>query len=89
MALTATTKNEIVTEYGRQENDTGSPEVQVAIMTKNIAAIQAHLQDNKGDNHSRRGLQNLVAKRRRMLDYLKAKDLNRYTTLITKLGIRR
>lgn len=89
MALSAEQKEELVTEYKINEKDTGSPEVQVALLTKNIEEIQSHLKVHTGDKHSRRGLQNMVAQRRKMLDYLKSKDLNRYTQLISKLGIRR
>ena len=89
MALSAEQKKELVDEYKRDQNDTGSPEVQVALLTKNIEEIQEHLRVHVGDKHTRRGLQNMVAQRRKMLDYLKSKDLNRYTELITRLGIRR
>ncbi len=89
MALTTETKHELLQEFGRGEHDTGSPEVQVALLTKNIESVQEHLQEHKGDHHSRRGLQNMVAQRRKMLDYLRSKDLDRYAKLITKLGIRR
>lgn len=89
MALTTETKQELLQEYRRGENDTGSPEVQIALLTKNIQSVQEHLQDHKADNHSRRGLQNMVAQRRKLLDYLRSKDLDRYATLIAKLGIRR
>ena len=89
MTLTTETKQELLQEFGRGENDTGSPEVQIALLTKNIQSVQEHLQDHKGDNHSRRGLQNMVAQRRKLLDYLRSKDLDRYATLIAKLGIRR
>lgn len=89
MALTTETKQELLQEYGRGEHDTGSPEVQVALLTKNIQSVQDHLHEHKGDNHSRRGLQNMVAQRRKLLDYLRSKDLDRYAKLIAKLGIRR
>lgn len=89
MALTAETKYEVLKEFGRGDNDTGSPEVQVALLTKNINSVQEHLQENKGDNHSRRGLQIMVARRRKLLDYLKAKDVDRYRFLISRLDIRR
>ncbi len=89
MALTAETKYEIQKEFGRGENDTGSPEVQVALLTKNINSVQEHLQNHKRDNHSRRGLQIMVARRRKLLDYLKSKDVDRYTFLISRLEIRR
>lgn len=89
MALTTETKQDLLQEYGRGDNDTGSPEVQIALLTKNIQSVQEHLQIHKGDNHSRRGLQNMVAQRRKLLDYLRSKDLDRYAELIAKLGIRR
>lgn len=89
MALTAEAKNEILEEFGRGENDTGSPEVQVALLTKNINSVQEHLAVHTGDNHSRRGLQIMVAHRRKLLDYLKSKDVDRYTFLISRLDIRR
>ncbi len=89
MELASKTKQELLKEFGKNESDSGLSEVQIALLTKNIDSIQGHLQTHSGDKHSRRGLQNLVAKRRKMLDYLKSKDLNRYTRLIAKLGIRR
>ncbi|MCY3885023.1 MAG: 30S ribosomal protein S15 [Gammaproteobacteria bacterium] len=89
MALTAETKYEVLKEFGRGENDTGSPEVQVALLTKNINSVQEHLQEHKGDNHSRRGLQIMVARRRKLLDYLRSKDADRYRFLISRLDIRR
>lgn len=89
MALTAETKYEVLKEFGRGENDTGSPEVQVALLTKNINSVQEHLQAHQGDNHSRRGLQIMVARRRKLLDYLRSKDVDRYKFLISRLDIRR
>ena len=89
MALSAETKHEILKEYERGENDTGSPEVQVALLTKNINSVQEHLAVHNGDNHSRRGLQIMVARRRKLLNYLKSKDFDRYSFLISRLGIRR
>ena len=89
MALSAESKYEILKEFGRGENDTGSPEVQVALLTKNINSVQEHLQTHQGDKHSRRGLQNMVARRRNLLDYLKSKDVDRYSFLISRLDIRR
>ncbi len=89
MALTAESKYEVLKEFGRGEDDTGSPEVQVALLTKNINSVQEHLRVHKGDNHSRRGLQIMVARRRKLLDYLKSKDVDRYTFLISRLDIRR
>ena len=82
-------KAEIIKEYGLKEGDTGSPEVQVAILTARIAELTEHLKVNKKDNHSRRGLFMIVGQRRGMLEYLKKKDINRYRALIEKLGLRR
>lgn len=89
MALTAEHKAAIVADYQTAEGDTGSPEVQVALLTANIEGLQSHFQDNKKDHHSRRGLIRMVNQRRKLLDYLKKKDANRYTTLIGRLGLRR
>ena len=80
---------ELIKEYGTVAGDTGSPEVQVAILTERIRNLTEHFQDHKKDNHSRRGLLKLVSQRRRLLDYVKAKDEPRYRTLIERLGIRR
>ncbi len=82
-------KAEIIKEYGLKEGDTGSPEVQVAILTARISELTEHLKVNKKDNHSRRGLFMMVGQRRGMLEYLKKKDINRYRALIEKLGLRR
>ncbi|MBR6406451.1 MAG: 30S ribosomal protein S15 [Lachnospiraceae bacterium] len=82
-------KAAIIKEYGLKEGDTGSPEVQVAILTARIQELTEHLKVNKKDNHSRRGLFMMVGQRRGMLDYLKKKDINRYRALIEKLGLRR
>lgn len=82
-------KAEIINANRTHENDTGSPEVQVAILTERIKQLTAHLQKNKMDNHSRRGLYQMVGKRRSLLDYLRKKDIERYRTLIAKLGIRK
>ena len=89
MALSAEEKAAIVAEHGTGENDTGSPEVQVALLTVNINKLQGHFGDHKKDHHSRRGLIRMVNQRRKLLDYLKGKDMTRYTTLIKKLGLRR
>jgi len=89
MALSAEEKAVIVAEHGTSENDTGSPEVQVALLTVNINKLQGHFGDHKKDHHSRRGLIRMVNQRRKLLDYLKSKDMQRYTTLIKKLGLRR
>jgi len=89
MALSVDRKKEIVGKYQRAENDTGSPEVQVALLTENINELQKHFKINKKDHHSRRGLIRMVNQRRKLLDYLKRKDLNRYSDLIQSLGLRR
>ena len=82
-------KAEIIAAYGRTPEDTGSPEVQIAILTARIAELTAHLQEKPKDHHSRRGLLMMVGQRRGMLDYLKSKDIEAYRTLIEKLGIRK
>ena len=89
MALSVEKKAEIVEKFGRSGNDTGSPEVQVALLTVNIEALQAHFKKNIHDHHSRRGLIRMVNQRRKLLDYLKSKDLGRYAALIKELGLRR
>tara|TARA_E500000178_G_scaffold344106_1_gene391840 strand:- start:199 stop:474 length:276 start_codon:yes stop_codon:yes gene_type:complete len=89
MALSAQEKAKIVAEYGQRDNDTGSPEVQVALLTENINKLQGHFGDHKKDNHSRRGLIRMVNQRRKLLDYLKANKAERYSALIKKLGLRR
>ncbi|MFI3213691.1 MAG: 30S ribosomal protein S15 [Eubacteriales bacterium] len=82
-------KTAIINEFARSEGDTGSPEVQVAVLTARIAELTEHLKENKKDHHSRRGLLKMVGQRRGLLDYLKRKDIERYRTLIGKLGIRK
>lgn len=89
MSLSADQKASIVSEYKRSEGDTGSPEVQVALLTARINQLQGHFKVNKQDHHSRRGLIRMVNQRRKLLDYLKRKDLERYNSLIGKLGLRR
>ena len=89
MALTVEKKAEIVKEFGRKDGDTGSPEVQVALLTHNINELQDHFREHKQDHHSRRGLIRMVNQRRKLLDYLKGKDSNRYLELIKRLGLRR
>lgn len=89
MALNATTKADIIKEYQIEEGDTGSPEVQVALLTHNINGLQEHFRDHKKDHHSRRGLIRMVNQRRKLLDYLKSKDATRYSDLIKRLGLRR
>jgi small subunit ribosomal protein S15 len=82
-------KQETIKEFATKENDTGSPEVQVALLTARINHLTEHFQEHKKDHHSRRGLLILVGRRRRLLDYVKSKDFGRYDTLIKKLGIRK
>jgi len=89
MSLSAEVKAEIVAEHARGEGDTGSPEVQVALLTAQINHLQDHFKANKHDHHSRRGLLRMVSQRRKLLDYLKRKDQGRYGDLISKLGLRR
>ncbi|MRI31810.1 30S ribosomal protein S15 [Endozoicomonas sp. OPT23] len=89
MALSVEKKAEIVKEFGRTEGDSGSPEVQVALLTANIEGLQGHFKANHKDHHSRRGLIRMVNQRRSMLDYLKRKDVQRYSALIARLGLRR
>jgi small subunit ribosomal protein S15 len=88
MSLTSAQKAEIVNEYKRSANDTGTPEVQVSLMTGRIKYLTDHFKANKNDRHSRRGLQALVNKRRKLLTYLKNKDQARYQALIQRLGLR-
>ena len=89
MSITAERKSELIQGYGRKTDDTGSPEVQVAILTERIVNLTGHMKSNHKDFHSRRGLLMLVSKRRRLLDYVKGKDHSRYNTLIQRLGLRR
>jgi small subunit ribosomal protein S15 len=89
MSITAEDKTRIIKEYATKAGDTGSPEVQVAILSARIAALTEHFKTHAKDNHSRRGLLKLVAQRRKLLDYLKAKDEGRYQALIGRLGLRR
>jgi len=89
MTLTADRKREIVAEYGRGDEDTGSTEVQVALLTARINELTEHLREHRKDHHSRRGLLMLVGKRRRLLKYLQASDIERYRALIQQLGRRR
>jgi small subunit ribosomal protein S15 len=89
MTMSAEDKGAIVKEYQRNEGDTGSPEVQVALLTNRINQLTGHFADHKHDHHSRRGLVRMVNARRKLLDYLKGKDLERYRTLISRLGLRR
>ena len=87
--LDGDTKARIIKEYQRNDKDTGSAEVQVAVLTENIKQLTDHLRIHKKDVHSRRGLLGMVSQRRRLLKYLDAEDVNRYQTLISKLGLRR
>lgn len=89
MALSASEKADIVAKYQKAPGDTGSPEVQVALLTVNINKLQDHFASHKADHHSRRGLIRMVNSRRKLLDYLKGKDASRYTKLIQDLGLRR
>ena len=82
-------KNEIIAKYATHEGDTGSPEVQIALLTFRINHLNEHLKEHKQDNHSRRGLLKMVGKRRGLLDYLKAKDIERYRAVIEALGLRK
>ncbi len=89
MPLDAATKKSIMAEYATSEGDTGSPEVQVAMLTKRIADLTEHLKEHKHDHHSRRGLLLLVGRRRNLLNYLQRIDIDRYRSLIERLGLRR
>lgn len=88
MTITKEQKLEIIREYGQSETDTGSPEVQIALMTFRIRELTQHLQKNKKDHHSRRGMFMLIGKRKGLMNYLQKKDIDRYRTLISKLNIR-
>ena len=89
MAITKEVKKEIINKFARGNMDTGSPEVQVAILTNRINGLTSHFQKNKKDNHSRRGLLKMVSQRRSLLDYLKRKDLDRYQTVVSELNLRK
>jgi small subunit ribosomal protein S15 len=89
MALTKEAKGSLMRDYGTHENDTGSPDVQIAILTNRITYLTEHFQGHRKDHHSRRGLLNMVSRRRRLLDYLRRHDEERYKTVINRLGIRR
>lgn len=89
MSIEAERKAELIKEYATKEGDTGSPEVQVAILTERITNLTEHFKDHGKDNHSRRGLLKMVSQRRRLLDYVKKKDQARYADLIKRLGLRR
>ena len=89
MALSSDKKESIIKEYAQSEGDTGSPEVQVALLTANINELQTHFKEHIHDHHSRRGLLMMVGQRRRLLDYLKSKKTDRYNSVIKRLGLRR
>lgn len=89
MSITAEEKAQVIKEFATKEGDTGSPEVQVAILSKRIANLTEHLKTHKKDFHSRRGLLQMVGQRRRLLDYAKKKDVARYQSIIERLGLRR
>jgi small subunit ribosomal protein S15 len=89
VALAAETKKQIISEYGSAEGDTGSPEVQIALLTQRIRDLTEHLKAHKHDHHSRRGLLLLVGQRRRLLNYLAKTDISRYRSIIERLGLRR
>jgi small subunit ribosomal protein S15 len=89
MPLTKDAKAQIISEYKRAETDTGSAEVQIAVLSKRISDLTEHLKTHKKDHHSRRGLLMLVGRRRRLLDYLRREDIERYRELIARLGLRR
>jgi len=89
MSITADRKQELMTDYATGDRDTGSPEVQVAILTERIVNLTEHFKAHKKDNHSRRGLLKMVSQRRRLLDFLRSRDETRYQALIARLGLRR
>ncbi len=89
MALEAAAKAQVVADYRRADNDTGSPEVQIALLTARINGLAQHFKDNAKDHHSRRGLLRMVSRRRKLLDYLKRTNLDAYRTLIERLGLRK
>ena len=89
MALVKEEKSQLIADYRRAEDDTGSPEVQIAVLSKRISDLTEHLKTHKKDHHSRRGLLQMVGRRRRLLDYLRREDIERYRELIGRLGLRR
>ena len=89
MTMSAADKKQVIDDYKQGDGDTGSPEVQVALLTARIQQLTQHFADHKHDHHSRRGLVRMVSSRRKLLDYLKKKNLDRYRTLISRLGLRR
>ena len=89
MSIASDKKKEVMNKHSRSDGDTGSPEVQIALLTENISALQTHFDEHKKDHHSRQGLIRMVNKRRKLLDYLKKKDLNKYSSLIKELNLRK
>jgi small subunit ribosomal protein S15 len=89
MAITKDAKQSLISDFRRADDDTGSPEVQVAVLSKRIDELTEHLKNHRKDHHSRRGLLKMVGRRRRLLDYLKGEDIERYRALIDRLGLRR
>ena len=89
MSITAERKQSLIQEHGRESGDTGSPEVQIALLTQRISHLTAHLQEHRLDHHTRRGLLLMVGQRRRLLNYLRKQDVERYRSLIEELGLRR
>jgi small subunit ribosomal protein S15 len=89
MSITTERKKEVMSEFAKKDGDTGSPDVQVAVLSERISNLTEHYKSHVKDNHSRRGLIKMVSQRRRLLDYIKATDEKRYNALITKLGLRR
>lgn len=89
MTITAERKQQLIKEYARKEGDTGSPEVQVAVLTERIVNLSEHMKEHRKDKHSQRGLLKMVGQRRRLLDYLKSQENEQYQSLIQKLGLRR
>ena len=89
MSIASAKKKEVMNKHSRSDGDTGSPEVQIALLTENISALQSHFDEHKKDHHSRQGLIRMVNKRRKLLDYLKKKDLNKYSSLIKELNLRK
>ena len=89
MSIASDKKKEVMKKHSRSDGDTGSPEVQIALLTENISALQSHFDEHKKDHHSRQGLIRMVNKRRKLLDYLKKKDLDKYSSLIKELNLRK
>ena len=89
MSIAADKKKEVMNKHSRSDGDTGSPEGQIALLTENISALQSHFDEHKKDHHSRQGLIRMVNKRRKLLDYLKKKDLNKYSSLLKELNLRK